>query len=58
MPQWRYWLVDLPARATEVGYVWYRLYLLILFAIAAIIGPAVVLTSLVQWFVFGIRWGW
>jgi hypothetical protein len=58
MTQWRYWLVELPAKATEVGYTWYRLYLLVVLMIA---GPGLlimVLSALILWFAFGIRWGW
>lgn len=58
MPQWRYWLIDLPARATEVGFVWYRVYLLVALVIA---GPGLllmVLLVLILWYAFGIRWGW
>lgn len=58
MPCWQRWLVDIPARITEVGFTWYRLYLLIVCAVAALTLPAMVLTMLVLWFVFGIRWGW
>jgi hypothetical protein len=58
LPAWRYWLIDLPARATEVGYVWYRVYFLALLWLAALTVPGMVLTILVLWFGFGIRWGW
>lgn len=55
---WRYWLIDLPARITEVAQAWYRLYFTVVLLIA---GPGLllmVLTTLVLWFAFGIRWGW
>ena len=58
MASLRYWLVDVPARITEAGYVWYRLYFLFLLWIAALTVPLTVLTMLVLWFGFGIRWGW
>ena len=54
----RFWLVDGPARITEVGFTWYRLYMLVVLFIA---GPGLILmalTVLVLWFGFGIRWGW
>ena len=56
--RWRRWLVDAPARITEVGFVWYRAYLLILCTIGALTVPVMVVTMLVLWYVFGIRWGW
>lgn len=58
MPQWRYWLIDLPARVTEVASVWYRLYFVVMLVIAGPILLLTVLTTLVLWFGFGIRWGW
>jgi hypothetical protein len=58
VPDWRYWLIDLPARATEAGYVWYRLYYLVILWLAALTAPALALTTAILWFGFGIRWGW
>ena len=58
MASLRYWLVELPARITEAGFVWYRAYVLFLCLIAALTLPVMVLTMLVLWFGFGIRWGW
>lgn len=55
---WRYWLVELPSRTTEVASVWFRLYFTVLLVIAAVSVPATVLAMLVLWFGFGIRWGW
>lgn len=55
---WRYWLIDAPAKITEVASVWYRLYFMVLLWIAALTVPALLLTTLVLWFGFGIRWGW
>ena len=54
----RYWLIDLPARITEVGFAWYRLYFLVVLWAVALIAPVMALTTLVLWFGFGIRWGW
>ena len=54
---WRYWLIDLPARLTEVGYTWYRLYLTALLIVAAVVVPFMAVTTLVL-AAFGIRWGW
>jgi len=54
----RYWLIDLPARAAEWILAAYRVYMLVLLVVA---GPGLVLmvlTTLVLWFAFGIRWGW
>lgn len=56
--RWRYWLIDVPAHITEVGLVWYRLYWLVVLSIAALVLPVTVVTILVLWFGFGIRWGW
>lgn len=53
----RRWLIDLPARATEIGFAWYRLYLMALLFVA---GPILMLTALgtlVLWSI-GIRVGW
>jgi hypothetical protein len=61
LPAWRYWLIDLPARATEVGYVWYRLLVLSLLWVAAagaVVGLLSLTVSLALYFGFGIRWGW
>jgi hypothetical protein len=58
MTAWRYWLVELPARITEVGLTWYRLYMFLLYALIAVIAPVTVIAMLVLWFGFGIRWGW
>lgn len=55
---WRRVLIDIPARITEVGYVWYRLYWLIVLSVIAVVLPAMVVSTLVLWFGFGIRWGW
>jgi hypothetical protein len=61
LPAWRYWLIDLPARATEVGYAWYRVFFMALLwaavagAVAGLLGVTV---SLALYFGFGIRWGW
>ena len=56
--RWRRWLVDVPVGITEVGFVWYRMYLLCLCAIAALTVPIMVATMLVLWYVFRMRWGW
>lgn len=56
--RWRYWFVELPAHLTDVALVWYRLYMTVILLIA---GPGLMLcvvTMLVLWFGFGIRWGW
>jgi hypothetical protein len=58
VPEWRYWLIDLPARTTEVAQTWYRLYFTVVLLLA---GPGLllmVLTAVVLWYGFGIRWGW
>lgn len=55
---WRRWVIDVPARITEVGLTWYRMYLMVVLLIA---GPGLLLMGsivLVLWFGFGIRWGW
>lgn len=54
----RYWLIDLPAQITEVASVWFRLYFLAILWVAALSLPVTVLSTLVLWFGFGIRWGW
>lgn len=54
----RFWLIDLPARLADIGWRWYRLYLIIALLLA---GPGLLLMGtmvLVLWFGFGIRWGW
>ena len=56
--RWRHWLIDVPARITDVVLVWYRLYITLVLATAALILPVTVVTMLVLWFGFGIRWGW
>ena len=58
---WRYWLIDLPTRIAEVGFVWYRLLFMMLLwcaAIGAVIGLLGLMVSLVLYCGFGIRWGW
>lgn len=55
---WRYWLIDLPATITEAGFVWYRLYWLVVVCLCALVGPVMALSVVVLWFGFGIRWGW
>jgi hypothetical protein len=54
----RRYLIDLPAHVTEVGFVWYRLYLMVVLWVAATVPPLMLITALVLWFGFGIRWGW
>lgn len=56
--RWRTFLVDWPARVTEVLSTWVRLYFVIVFGVIAVVAPLMVLTTLVLWFAFGIRWGW
>ena len=59
--QWRWWLIDGPAKVTDVGLVWYRLIFMLLLwtaAIGAVVGLITVIVSLVLSFGFGIRWGW
>lgn len=56
--RWRYWLIDGPARLTEIGAVWYRAYLTL---ILILVGPGLLLMALLVlglWWGFGIRWGW
>ena len=55
---WRRVLIDVPARIVEVGYVWYRLYVLALLWAAATIPLLTVGAALLLWYGFGIRWGW
>jgi hypothetical protein len=55
---WRRYLIEIPARITEVASVWYRLYWIVVMCLAALIGPALVIAVLVLYFGFGIRWGW
>lgn len=58
--RWRFWLIDGPAKVTEVGLTWYRLLFMVLLwaaAIGAVIGLLMVTASLVL-DAFGIRWGW
>lgn len=55
---WRRYVIDIPARITEVGLTVYRLYMM---AVLLIAGPGLllmVLTVLVLYFGFGVRWGW
>jgi hypothetical protein len=54
----RYWLIDLPASLADVGLAWYRLYLAVVLLIAGPVLLLTVLTTLVLWMGFGIRWGW
>ena len=56
--RWRYWLLDAPARITEVLWAWYRLYFVVLIVLAAVIPTTAAITALLLWSVFGIRWGW
>ena len=51
-------LVDWPARITEVGFIWYRLYLMVVLWMAATVPLTTVFAGLVLWYGFGIRWGW
>ena len=37
---------------------WHRIYWLIVTVFASTVLPLMVLTMLVLWFGFGIRWGW
>ena len=58
---WRYWLIDLPSHATDIGLAWYRLLffaLLVCAAAASVTGLLGVVLAVVLWFGFGIRWGW
>ena len=55
---WRYWLMDLPARITEISLVWYRVWFMLTLWIAALAGVVTVSMVLVLWFGFSIRWGW
>lgn len=57
-PRLRYWLVDAPLTVWSWALAWYRLYWLILGVLGAIVLPLMVLSMLVLWFGFGIRWGW
>lgn len=56
--RWRTALINWPARITEVASVWYRLYLIALLWMAAIIPLGTVIIALTLWFGFGVRWGW
>lgn len=55
--RWRYWLIELPTTITDIGLAWYRLYFMVVIWIAALVGPAMVLSVLIL-YVFGVRWGW
>lgn len=55
---WRYVLIDLPVHITEVGYAWYRFYVMVLLWMAATLPLASVFIGLGLWYGFGIRWGW
>ena len=55
---WRRVLIDWPARVVEVGFIWYRLYLLVLLWAAGTIPLVTVSIVLLLWYGFGIRWGW
>lgn len=55
---WRTWLIDWPARFTDVGFALYRLYLLIVLMLAGPVLLLTVLASVALWYGFGIRWGW
>lgn len=55
---WQFWLIDGPARLTEILFKWYRLYMLVVLSIAALTLPTMLVIVLGLWFGFGIRWGW
>lgn len=57
-PRLRFWLVTVPVAAVSWLLWWNRVYWTALYAIAAVVFPVMVLTMLVLWFGFGIRWGW
>lgn len=50
---WRFWLIDLPARITDL---WFGLYWFILTVMA--VGLAVTFTVSMVLAHFGVRWGW
>ncbi len=58
MINWHRWLIDVPAHLTEVGATWYRLFFTWVILAVAVVCPFMVLSTLVLWFGFGIRWGW
>lgn len=57
-PRLRFWLVTVPTTAVSWLLWWNRVYWTALYAIAAVVFPVMVLTMLVLWLGFGIRWGW
>ena len=57
-PRLRFWLVTVPVTAVSWVLWWNRVYWAALYAIAAVGSTVMVLTMLVLWFGFGIRWGW
>lgn len=58
MPTWRHVLIDAPTSVTNVVATWYRLYITVVLFICAVGPLSVLLTALVLWYGFGIRWGW
>lgn len=54
----RYWLIDLPASITDHTWRWYRFINTWWLIIGGIICNVMVLTVLLLYFGFGIRWGW
>lgn len=52
-----WWLIDLPAIIVTVWFMIIRLYMTIVFAVAATLTMAMVATILAL-YLFGIRWGW
>lgn len=53
-----FWLVTVPIRIVRYALLWSQVYWTFIYAAGAIILPTMVLTMLVLWFGFGIRWGW
>lgn len=49
-----YWLIEIPATIVTVWWVLYRLFLIV-FGLFCFFG---ILTALVLYWGFGIRWGW
>ena len=56
--RWHYWLIDRPARATEIAFLIYRWYFTIVLVVGSLVIWVSLTVSLALWFGFGIRWGW
>lgn len=53
MRNWRYWLIDLPAKITSIWFTFYWFVVTIMLFSMLVTG---LVSAVLYW--FGIRWGW